>query len=77
MDTEERDGNLQFVFNCACGHNVHIGDLASWSESLGWFSDKSRDKDETEETNIAFIIDGVLWLHRAATEHYQVVFVCF
>jgi len=73
-DIVEKDGKLHFVFNCVRGPSAHLGDLAgiaSWNKTLGWFSDKGRDKDKTDETNIAFILDGVLRVHGANTQHYH------
>ena len=74
VEIVEKDGKLHFVFNCVRGHSAHLGALAgiaSWNETIGWFSDKGREKDKTDETNIAFILDGVLRVHGANTQHYH------
>jgi uncharacterized protein YecT (DUF1311 family) len=36
-------------------HTGNIGGIASWNEPLGWFSDKGKDPEKKEETNLAFI----------------------
>lgn len=49
---------LFFVFHTVRGHSLHlgvIGGTAHWNRPLGWFSDKGREADKPEETNIAFV----------------------
>jgi uncharacterized protein YecT (DUF1311 family) len=75
VDVVEKDGKLHFVFNCVRGHSAHLGALAGiaqWNETIGWFSDKGRDKDKTDETNLAFVMDGgILEVHGANTQPYH------
>ena len=49
---------LFFVFHVVRGRALHIGVIAGaahWNSPLGWFSDKGREADKPEETNIAFV----------------------
>ena len=49
---------LFFVFHVVRGRALHIGVVAGaalWNTPLGWFSDKGRETDKPEETNLAFI----------------------
>jgi uncharacterized protein YecT (DUF1311 family) len=49
---------LFFVFHVVRGRALHLGVIAGaahWNSPLGWFSDKGRDADKTEETNLAFV----------------------
>ena len=49
---------LFFVFHVVRGRGLHIGVIAGaahWNSPLGWFSDKGREADKPEETNIAFV----------------------
>lgn len=49
---------LFFVFHVVRGRGLHIGVIggaAHWNSPLGWFSDKGREADKPEETNIAFV----------------------
>lgn len=49
---------LFFVFHVVRGRALHLGVIAGaahWNSPLGWFSDKGREADKPEETNIAII----------------------
>jgi uncharacterized protein YecT (DUF1311 family) len=49
---------LFFVFHVVRGQSLHVGAIAGgahWNTPLGWFSDKGREADKPEESNIAFI----------------------
>ena len=74
IEIVEKDGKLHFIVQCVRGPTSHVGGLsgsAVWNNTIGWFSDKGREKDKTDETNIAFILDGVLRVHGANTQHYH------
>ncbi len=54
----EKDGKLYFDFDVVRGPTSHVGGIAgiaSWNSPLGWFSDKGREKDRADETNLAFV----------------------
>jgi hypothetical protein len=57
------------------GPTYHTGSLAgvaSWNWPLGWFSDKGRDKEKTDETNLVFVQAGnVLKIIGANTGYYH------
>lgn len=58
MEIVEENGHLHFTIEVVRGPTAHIGGIAgigSWNSTIGWFSDKGRDKDKTDETNLAFI----------------------
>ena len=47
-----------FVFHVVRGHSLHVGAIAGaahWNSPLGWFSDKGRQAEKPEESNIAFV----------------------
>ena len=71
----QRDGHLHFVIQCVRGPTSHVGGLAgiaAWNTSIGWFSDKGRDKDKTDETNLSFISrDKKLEIIGANTGYYH------
>ena len=49
---------LFFVFHVVRGRAFHLGVIAGvvqWNRPLGWFSDKGREADKPEETNIVFV----------------------
>jgi uncharacterized protein YecT (DUF1311 family) len=55
------DNRILFIFHVVRGHTSDLGmlaGLATWNERLGWFSDKGRYADKTDETNICFIRRG-------------------
>jgi len=66
---------LLFVISVVRGPTFHIGSLAGtarWNTPLGWFSDKGRDKEKTEESNVAFVSRGnVLEIIGANTSYYH------
>src|SRR5688572_9280021 len=50
--------NLFFVFHVVRGRGFHVGVIAGtaqWNRPLGWFSDKGREADKAEETNLVFV----------------------
>jgi uncharacterized protein YecT (DUF1311 family) len=52
---------LYFSIDVVRGPTAHVGEIAgvaSWNEPLGWFTDKGRDKDKPDETNLAFISEN-------------------
>jgi uncharacterized protein YecT (DUF1311 family) len=66
---------LFFVFHVVRGHGPDVGVIAGaahWNSPLGWFSDKGRDADKPEETNLAFIEkERHLEVTGANTSHYH------
>ena len=53
----QQEGRLLFACEVVRGPTYHTGGIAgvaAWNEKIGWFSDKGRDPDKTDETNIAF-----------------------
>lgn len=75
IEVVEMEGSLHFVIQCVRGPTSHVGGLsgiASWNTSLGWFSDKGRDKEKTDETNLCFILrDRELEVVGANTGYYH------
>jgi uncharacterized protein YecT (DUF1311 family) len=82
--TDGNSGNLEivegkeklfFVFHVVrtSGHHVGIiAGVAHWNRSIGWFSDKGREADKPDETNIAFIErDRYLEVIGANTSYYH------
>ena len=71
---QEKD-RLLFVAEVVRGPTFHTGSLtgvASWTTPLGWCSDKGRDKEKTEESNLVFVARGsVLEIIGANTSHYH------
>lgn len=59
IDIVQKGNQLHFVIQCVRGPTSHVGGLAgiaTWNESIGWFSDKGRaDKGDDPETNLSFI----------------------
>ena len=66
---------LFFVVEVVRGPTYHTGSLAgvaTWNPPLGWFSDKGREKEKTEETNLAFVSrGGILEIIGAQTSYYH------
>jgi len=66
---------LLFVFSVVRGPTFHTGSLsgiATWNSPLGWFSDKGRDKEKSDESNLAFVSRGsVLEIIGANTSNYH------
>lgn len=53
-------------------HSGSIAGIATWNSPLGWFSDKEREKEKTEETNLVFVSRGrVLEIIGAQTSYYH------
>lgn len=75
IEIVEKDKKLHFSINVVRGPTAHAGALsgiAQWNESIGWFSDKGLDKEKTDETNVAFVLDGAkLGITGANTQHYH------
>jgi uncharacterized protein YecT (DUF1311 family) len=66
---------LLFTIEVVRGPTYHTGSLAgvaSWNWPLGWFSDKGRDKEKGDETNLVFVQAGnVLKIIGANTGYYH------
>lgn len=75
IDVVEREEHLYFVVQCVRGPTSHVGGLsgiAAWNPDIGWFSDKGRDKDKEDETNLSFIYrDAKLEIIGANTSYYH------
>ena len=77
LEIVERKENqtLFFVFHVVRGRGFHLGVIAGaarWNSPLGWFSDKGREADKPEETNLAFIEkERHLEVVGANTSHYH------
>jgi uncharacterized protein YecT (DUF1311 family) len=75
IEIVEKDKTIHFSIHVVRGPSAHVGELsgiALWNQTIGWFSDKGRDKDRTDETNLAFVLDGVkLQITGANTQHYH------
>ncbi len=75
IEIVEQNGKLHFITECVRGPTSHLGGLsgiASWNQTIGWFSDKGRDKDKEDETNLSFILrDKKLEIIGANTGHYH------
>ena len=75
IEVVEREGHLHFVVQCVRGPTSHVGGLAGiavWNSNIGWFSDKGRDKDKTDETDVSFILrDKKLEIIGANTGYYH------
>jgi len=71
---EEKE-RLLFVVEVVRGPTFHTGSIAgvaAWNAPLGWFSDKGRENDKTEVSNLAFVSRGnVLEIIGANTTHYH------
>lgn len=58
LEIVEHKEKLFFVFHVVRGRGSHGGAIAGaaqWNTPLGWFSDKGREEDKPDETNIAFV----------------------
>ena len=75
LEIVQEKERLFFVLEVVRGPTFHTGSLAgvaSWNTPLGWFSDKGRDKEKPEETNLAFVSRGaVLEIIGANTSYYH------
>ena len=71
----QQEGRLLFTCEVVRGPTYHTGEIsgvASWNQRIGWFSDKGRDTDKTEETNLVFADrDGCLEVIGANTTDYH------
>ncbi len=71
----EREGKLFFNIECVRGPTFHMGSLsgiADWNQTIGWFSDKGREADKEEVTNLSFVVrDYQLEVTGANTNHYH------
>jgi uncharacterized protein YecT (DUF1311 family) len=71
----QRGDRLLFDIDVVRGPTSHTGSvagIASWNARLGWWSDKGREPDKTEESNLAFIDRSPeLELIGANTFHYH------
>jgi uncharacterized protein YecT (DUF1311 family) len=75
LEILDRKNHLIFAFHIVRGRGDDVGFLAgtaTWNTSIGWFSDKGRDPEKTDETNISFAErDGHLEVIGANTSHYH------
>jgi uncharacterized protein YecT (DUF1311 family) len=75
LEIVEEKNRLLFVVQAVRGRTFHTGSLAgvaTWNTPLGWFSDKGRNKEKTDETNVAFVSRGsVLEIIGANTSYYH------
>lgn len=75
IEIVERDGQIFFLIQVVRGPTAHVGALsgvARWNSPIGWFSDKGREKDKEDETNLAFHLEGGgLTLRGANTSFYH------
>ena len=71
----QQESRLLFVCEVVRGPTYHVGAIAgvaSWNQKIGWFSDKGREPEKTDETNNAFADrEGCLELVGANTGHYH------
>lgn len=81
MEIVEQEHRILFVFGVVRGHTFDLGSLAgvaAWNERIGWFSDKGRDKEKADETNLSFIRhDHEIEVIGANTSHYHGVHAYF
>jgi uncharacterized protein YecT (DUF1311 family) len=75
LEVVEKNGQLYFDLNTVRGPGYDLGVIAGtalWNAPLGWFSDKGRDPEKKDESNLAFIYkDLYLQLVSANAEHYH------
>ena len=75
LEVVEKNGQLYFDLNTVRGPGYDLGVIAgtaSWNAPLGWFSDKGRDPEKKEESNLVFIYkDLYLEVISANAEHYH------
>ncbi len=71
----QQEGRLLFTCEVVRGPTYHTGEIAgiaSWNQRIGWFSDKGRDPQKSDETNLAFVDrEGCLELIGANTGEYH------
>jgi len=75
LEIVQEKERLWFEITVVRGPTYHTGSLAglaTWNAPLGWFSDKGRDKEKTEESNLVFAERGtVLEIIGANTSYYH------
>lgn len=75
LEVVENGGQLHFLIEVVRGPTVHTGaiaGLARWNQPIGWFSDKGREDDKDDETNLSFILrNNQLEIVGATTEWYH------
>ncbi len=76
LEIVEADGKLHFLINVVRTRSANLGSIAGvaeWNERIGWFSDRGRDPERTDVTNLAFISrDGkALEVLSANAQHYH------
>lgn len=75
LEIVQEKERLLFAIEVVRGPTYHTGSLAGiamWNPPLGWFSDKGRNKEKTEESNLAFVSRGtVLEIIGAQTSYYH------
>jgi uncharacterized protein YecT (DUF1311 family) len=75
LEIVEGNEKLFFVFHVVRTSGYHVGIIAGaarWTGRIGWFSDKGREAEKPDETNIAFIErDRYLEVIGANTSYYH------
>lgn len=75
LEVVEQKDRILFVFHAVRGRGNDVGVLAGaavWNHGIGWFSDKGREPDKTDETNLSFAErDGHLEVIGANTSYYH------
>lgn len=75
LEIVQEEDRLFFEIEVVRGPTFHSGSIAGvakWNSPLGWFSDKGREKEKTEESNLAFVSRGaVLEIIGAETSYYH------
>jgi uncharacterized protein YecT (DUF1311 family) len=75
IEIVEQEGRLHFIIDCVRGPTSHTGALAgvaTWNQTIGWFSDKKPNPDKEAETNLSFILrDKKLEIIGANTGEYH------
>jgi uncharacterized protein YecT (DUF1311 family) len=63
LEIVQEKERLLFTISVVRGPTFHTGaiaGIATWNSPLGWFSDKGRDKEKMEESNLVFVSRGAL-----------------
>jgi len=75
LEIVQEKKKLFFTIEVVRGPTFHTGSLAgiaTWNSPLGWFSDKGRNQEKTDESNLAFVARGnVLEIVGANTTYYH------
>ena len=75
LEVVAKDGKLYFDLNTVRGPGFDLGVIAGagvWNSPLGWFSDKGRDQEKKNESNLAFIRkDLSIEIISANASHYH------